>query len=598
MANNDKKFLPIDYTHREFTSIRADLLQMAERFYPDTFQDFSEASFGAMMIDAVAYVGDQLSLYLDYNVNESFLDTAFQYNNIVRHGRVLGYKNEGRPSTYGQVALYVQVPASTTGMGPDMSYVPVLRRGTTFNSENGLAFVLLENVNFNDPGLQVIVSQQANSTGSPTFYAIKAFGNVVSGRFGQEDIEVGTYERFKNVKLSDPNISEIISVVDSQGNQYFEVDYLAQDMIFKEITNKNFKNDNVPSILRPILVSRKFVLERDRYNAYLQFGSGDAAGTNVVARPGQVAMDIYGKSYITDTTFDPTRLMKNKNFGIVPSNTTLTVTYRVTNPLNSNVAVGGMTEVKTALMNFVDRNLLSSTKVQAVIDSLEVSNELPIVGDVTNPTGAEIKRRIFDTFPTQNRAVTQADYENVAYRMPAKYGSLKRCSVFKDQTSMNRNLNMYVISEDSFGKLVKTNATIKNNLKNWMEQYRMINDTVDIMDPYIINIAIDFVIKTAPGAHRNDVLRQAITALTDEYEEGLFIGESLSISKAYAALNKVTGILDVVKVKFSNKLGGSYSTTAFNVTKNISPEGDRILCPKNAIFELKYPAVDIKGKVR
>ena len=313
MANNDKKFLPIDYTHREFTSIRADLLQMAERFYPDTFQDFSEASFGAMMIDAVAYVGDQLSLYLDYNVNESFLDTAFQYNNIVRHGRVLGYKNQGRPSTYGQVALYVQIPASTTGMGPDRSYGPVLRRGTTFTSENGLAFVLLENVNFNDPALQVIVSQQNNSTGAPTFYAIKAYGNVVSGRFGQEDIAVGAYERFRNLKLSDPNISEIISVVDSQGNQYFEVDYLAQDMIFKEITNKNFKNDNVPSILRPILVSRKFVLERDRYNAYLQFGSGKSGETNVVADPQRVALDIFGKDYVTDTTFDPSKLSTNEN---------------------------------------------------------------------------------------------------------------------------------------------------------------------------------------------------------------------------------------------------------------------------------------------
>jgi hypothetical protein len=598
MADDEKKILPIDYTHREFSGIRNDLLEMAERFYPDTFQDFSEASFGAMMIDAVAYVGDQLSLYLDYNVNESFLDTSYQLNNIVRHGRVLGYKNPGRPSTYGTPALYVQVPASTTGMGPDTAYLPMLKRGTTFTSANGLAFVLLENVSFSDPANQVIVSQQDNTTGAPTYYAVKAYGNVVSGRFGQEEVTVGSFERFKSVKLSDPNISEIISVFDSEGHQYFEVDYLAQDMIFKEITNNNFKDDNVPSVIKPILVSRKFVVERARYNTFLQFGSGRASESNVVARPGAVAMDLYGKSYVTDTTFDPTRLSKNKNFGICPANTVLTITYRSTNPMNSNVAVGGLNSAKTSLMDFVERTKLSTSKVQAVIDSLEVSNETPIVGDVSNPSGEEIKRRIFDTFPTQNRAVTQADYENIAYRMPAKFGSVKRCTVFKDQNSLKRNLNMYVISEDSFGKLTKTNTTIKNNLKSWIEQYRMINDTVDILDPYIINLGIDFVIKPVPGAHHNDVLHAAITALTEAYKDGMFIGEAISISQAYSTLNKVEGILDVVKIKFNNKIGGAYAPISFNVNKNLSPEGDLLMAPQNAIFEIKYPSVDIKGKVR
>ena len=109
MSKNEKKLLPIDYTHREFESIQQDLLEIAERFYPDSFQDFSEASFGALMLDAVSYVGDQLSFYLDYNVNESFLDTSFQYSNVVRHGAIMGYKFGGRPSTYGSVALFLLV---------------------------------------------------------------------------------------------------------------------------------------------------------------------------------------------------------------------------------------------------------------------------------------------------------------------------------------------------------------------------------------------------------------------------------------------------------------------------------------------------------
>ena len=179
MSSEQKKSLPINYTNREFTTIRSDLLELAERFYPEDFQDFSEASFGAMMIDAVAYVADQMALQIDFNINESFLDTAFETKNIIRHGRALGYKNPGRPSTFGVVAVYVLVPASSSGMGPDTRYIPILKRGTTFSSSNGASFVLTENVNFNDSKNEIVVARVNNTTGAPTHYAVKSYGNVV-----------------------------------------------------------------------------------------------------------------------------------------------------------------------------------------------------------------------------------------------------------------------------------------------------------------------------------------------------------------------------------------------------------------------------------
>ena len=188
MPKQQKKLIPIDYTHREFESIRSDLLELAERFYPDTFQDFSEASFGAIMLDAVAYIGDQLSFYIDYNVNESFLDTAFQFGNVVRHGRSLGYKFEGRPSTYGAAALFLLVPASSTGLGPDPAYMPILKRGSSFSSSTGLLFMLTENVDFSDPRNLTVAARVDPSTGAPTHYAVKSYGTVVSGRLDQEQI--------------------------------------------------------------------------------------------------------------------------------------------------------------------------------------------------------------------------------------------------------------------------------------------------------------------------------------------------------------------------------------------------------------------------
>ena len=231
-------------------------------------------------------------------------------------------------------------------------------------------------------------------------------------------------------------------------------------------------------------------------------------------------------------------------------------------------------------------------------NSLEVVNETPIVGQVTYASPSEIKQRIYDTFPTQNRAVTQADYENIAYRMPAKFGSIKRCSVQKDPDSLKRNLNMYVISEDQFGKFIKTNSTIKNNLKTWLHDYRMVNDTIDILDPYIINIGIEFVITTLPQTDKSIALNEALARLKQYYAPGMFIGEQFQISDIYAELKKASSVLDVANVKVVNKTGAQYSNVQFSIDRNLSPEGAQIICPKNAIFEIKFPAVDIKGKTR
>ena len=579
MSNNQKKYLPINYTKRDFEGIRSELLEIAERFYPETFQDFSEASFGAMMLDAVAYVGDQLHFYLDYNVNEAFLDSSFQFSNILRHGSVLGYKSRGRPSTYGEVALYIEVPATDSDLGPDTRYIPIMTRGSVFRNQSGQSFTLLENVDFNNPSNAIVVSKVSPSTGAPSHYAIKAYGNVVSGRLVQKRIKVGNYQKFKSVALGDPSIAEIISVYDSEGNQYYEVDYLSQDMIFKEVANTNYKNDNVPSLLKPFLVSRKFIVQNTNTTTILQFGSGEAAANDVVANPQEVAIDVFGKNYVTDVTFDPTRLSKNSSYGIVPVDTTLFVTYRTSPAVNSNSSAGTLTGVVSANLKFENRDALSNNLISSIQRSVEVTNEGQIIGDTSAPSKSEIKRQIMDTFPTQNRAVTQSDYENIVYRMPKKFGSIKRCSIQRDPDSKKRNLNLYVVSEDPNEHLTKTNNTIKQNVKTWLNNYRMINDTIDILDPYIINYGIEFSIKCSSPSKSEQILAACISKISETMS-----GDGISF-------------IGVTSVKIVNKAGGQYSSTSFNVNKNMSSDGTTLLCPQNAIFEIKFPSVDITGRV-
>ena len=598
MPQDTKKKIPINYTNREFSGIRRDLEQIAERFYPDSFQDFSEASFGSIVLDSIAYVGDQLSFYLDYNVNEMFLDTSFQFTNVLRHGRILGYKDTGRPSTYGVVSLYIRVPASTIGLGPDTEYLPIVKRGTRFTSQSGLNFVLTENVDFSDAKNQVVVANVDSATGAPTFFAIKAYGNVVSGYFKRETYTCGDFERFKLIELQSNNVSEIVSVTDSEGNEYFEVENLSQDLIYREVSNNNYKNENAPSVIKPFLVSRKFISFTERTRTFIQFGSGNPNESNVVAEPQKGAMNIFGKSYVTDTTFDPTKLTKNENFGIVPTNTTLEVIYRVTNPTNSNIAVGSLNKVSDSNFEFNNRPELLESKVSAVISSLEVSNEKPITGDISSPTSGEIKRRIYDSFSTQNRAVTQVDYENLVYRMPAKFGSIKRCSVQRDPNSQKRNLNMYVLSEDSFGKLMLSSDTIKKNLKVWINQHRMINDTIDIIDPYIINLGVNFVVSARDGVNKFDLNQRCVSTIGAKFGSPYYIGEDVSISEMYQALSKVNGVQDVILVKLVTRSGSNYSTNSINLNTNLSPDGTKLIIPKNAVVEIKYPDVDIKGQVR
>ena len=188
---------------------------------------------------------------------------------------------------------------------------------------------------------------------------------VVSGFFNSETIDVGAFQRFRTVSLSSPNVSEIISVFDSQGNEYFEVEYLSQDIVFKELTNKNYKNDNVPSVIKPMIVNRKFTTVYSSAGVTLQFGSGDELAAEAVENPQEVAMNIFGKSYVTDTTFDPSRLTNNKFYGIVPQDTTLTVVFRQTNPINSNASANSINTVSNGLFEFNDLSALSAGSAAA-----------------------------------------------------------------------------------------------------------------------------------------------------------------------------------------------------------------------------------------
>jgi len=595
-----KKLQPINYTSRDFDSIRRDLEDYAKRYYPNTFKDFNEASFGSLMLDTVAYIGDILSFYLDYQTNESFLETAVEYENVVRLARQMGFRLNTNPSSFGALTFYIQIPATTSG--PNLSYAPVLKAGTTLSSLGGGLYTLLEDVDFAKSGNQIVAGLIDTTSGSPSTFVIRATGRAVSGRVVVKEVTVGEFQRFTRVQLETSNVAEVISVVDTEGHEYYEVDNLSQNIIYKAIRNTNTStNGTVGNILKATPVARRFTVERNSGETYLQFGYGSDSEllSNSVVDPADVIMDLSGRTYITDRDFDPTNLISSDKFGIAPSNTTLIINYRVNTLEDVNAAVATITRPENPIFRFTDQGSLSIGLRNTTKNSLEVINEEQFVGDITLPNSDEIKQRVFGYYATQNRAVTIQDYQAIAYGMPNKFGSIKRVAVIRDFDEFKRNINLYVLSEDTSGKFTPANATLKNNLKNWLLQYKMINDTVDILDAVIANFGINYVVSLDMDANRYTVISKANAAIAAYLRKNIYdIGEEIIIADFYKILQKVEGVIDVADLEIVGKTGASYSDLDYNFDNALAVNGRRILAEKNVVFELKFPNIDIKGAVQ
>ena len=590
----------IKYTSRDFTTIKRDLIDYAKRYYPDTFQDFSEASFGSLMLDSVSYIGDILSFYLDYQTNESFLDTAVEFNNILRLGREQGYKYVRSNASFGEVQVFAVVPAVTEGLGPDTNYMPILKRGSQFSNARGSIYTLIEDIDFSLSTNEIVVASVNSTTGVPDSYAIRATGEVTSGELIRTQVVVGAYEKFRRIKLNDSRMTEVLSVFDSQGRQYYQVDYLSQNVIYQSVANNNSDSSAVPNIMKPVIVPRRFAVVNERNQSYLQFGFGseETVDDNVVLDPSKVIFDRHGRDYTTDFSFDPSKLTETEKLGVSPSNTTLTITYRKNTDSNVNSAARTINTVSNAIVRFANKSTLVASKRSSVITSLEVDNELPITGDVRVPSTDELKIRIGNANAMQNRAVTREDYKAMVYSMPANFGAIKRCNIVQDKNSFKRNMNLYVISNLPNGKLSTASSTLKQNLKLWINKNKMISDTIDILDAKIINLGIDFDVTANLDFDPETVLVSCVRALRALFSVHTDIGENLVISDISNELSKVEGVSFVENISIRNILGGRYSSVKYDIDRYTTSDGKMLFCPENAIFEVKRPGRDIRGVVR
>jgi len=597
---------PINYTSRDFDTIKSDLVSYIKRYYPDTFKDFQEAGVGSMMLDTVAYVGDILSFYLDYQVNESFLETASEFDNVVKIAQQLGLKYQPNKTATGIVSFFIAVPASTSpsfesGASPDLNYAPVLKKGATMVSTSGVPFILTTDVDFADSRNEVTVLNENPTSGQPTKYAIRAYGRAVSGRLKTATRAIGSFKPFQKVFINDNSIIEVISVTDSNNNKYYEVPNIAQDVIFRQVPNNGTDKAFVKFLLQPKSTPRRFQVLREAARAVLQFGYGseediETAEKNVM--PSRVTMDMFAKDYVTDSSFDPNTLLKSGKFGVAPADTTLRIVYRTNATSNVNISSESLNTITRSRFVFSDLATSNTLKDQ-VRTSIEATNESPINGDLTPMSAADIKVLAANSLFAQNRAVTANDYKTLCYSMPASFGGVKRVAVYKDVASLKNNINIFVLAEDQNNKFTTPTTSLRNNLKTWLARHKLLSDSIDIFDAKIINTKIDFTAISEDGADKTATLARAERSLRKYLTENPNnIGEPLYITRLINAVNEADGVADVISLNVSSKTGTKYSSVAFDLNANISADGRKVYIPKNVIWEVKFPFQDINGEMR
>jgi len=618
----------ISYIGKDFSQFRQNLIDFTRQYFPTSYTDFSPASPGMLFLEMAAYVGDVLSFYTDVNLRESFLEQAVEQANIYDLCRTLGYKPKTASPAHVELEVFQIVPASGSGANvvPDFNYALSIQPGMRVRSTTGTntVFRTLDDINFayssSYDTTDVTIYDIDSATKTPTYFLLKKKINAVSGEIKTQSFTFGSPIAFDKILLNDTNIVEIISVKETDGDNWYEVPYLAQDTIFESVPNL-VENDpelsqyrsNVPRLLKMKKTAKRFITNlRSDNRLELQFGSGisDNNDEEIIPNADNVGNGLANVRRSVDIDIDPANFLYTRTYGQAPSNTTLTITYVVSNGISENVDANSLTNIDNVSYISNINSTANASMLNFVKTSLAVSNPKPATGAKSAESTADIKNNALASFATQNRLVTRDDYVIRTYSMPAKFGSVAKAYIIPDdqlsQQAASENrianplaMNMYVLGYNQSKQLVELNQAIKENLKTYLGYYRILTDAINIKDAFIINIGIDFEISVLPNYNSNEVLLKCIDSLKTYFNIDRWqINQPIIKSDITTTLANIKGVQSVIGVKFSNLYddASGYSGNIYDLqtaTRNgvIYPSLDP------SIFEVKFPNQDIRGRV-
>lgn len=596
----------IKYINKEFGDFKNQLIEYAKNYFPDAYNDFSPSSPGLMFIEMAAYVGDVLSFYQDTQIQETFLQHAKNPSNLYSLAYMMGYKP--KVSTAAETTLTIsQNVAATAGFTPNWDQALKVNENAVVRSDTTgqPTFLTTKPIDFAfsssfDPTDVKIYSVDEN--GKPAEFTLSKEVKAYSGEVQSTTQTYTTAEKFATINIEDTDIIRVLDIVDSDGKTWTEVPFLGQDTVFQEETNTSTDANLAPNKLKVTKVPRRFVTRfTSKGVLQIQFGSGIAGSNEESLLPDPFRTN----NSITDGTgvgelykaYDPSNFLFTSTYGVAPSNTTLTIRYITGGGTAANVPSNTINNIVTATSTATD------TSYQA---TLGFNNKAAAFGGKDGDSTEELRQNSLRSFAEQQRTVTLQDYAVRALSLPPRFGTIAKVYVTQTTPPNQQNsllstnplaISLYTLAYDNEGKLTPTPYSLKENLKTYLSQFTMIADGVNILDAYVVNIGVKFEIITLPGAVTRDVLLECNRKLKSYFDiRNWSINQPINLSPAYTLLDTIKGVQTVEKIEVFNKVGGNYSEYAYDVN---GATNKNVVYPSfdPCIFEVKYPDVDIEGRV-
>ena len=670
--NFKNKGKDIKYLNKDFAAFKDNLIEFSKTYFPKTYNDFSDASPGMLFIEMASYIGDTLSYYIDDTFKQSLLLYADDIESVIPLARYLGYKPQVSSPSTTKLSIYQLVPSIGNGPSnkPDEKYYLRIKSGLKVASnDNGTEFITSDVVDFSDEAnREITVYERDSVTGEPIYYLAKKYVDCISGTQISKQISFANYIPYQSINLPETDIIQILDCRDSNNNKWYEVPYLAQEMVFIEQPNTEANDPDlyqfkstVPYILKTLKTPKRFVsvINADSTTT-IQFGAGDptASDEQLIPNLKNVGLGLPNSISRLEESFDPTNFLKTKTYGTSPANTTITIKYLVGGGVTSNVSVNSITTINSIEFD-EDTTSLTNQELALYIrmkNSVAIDNEIPAIGGKSGESINEIRQNALANFASQNRAVTSNDYQIRVLSMPSKFGSIAKVYATADGTLDNNSpssilaspnnlqeftdlvmsfvnlpdnqepsessvksditkflvgktsneneknnpfaINLYLLAYDINGNLTNINRAVKENIKTYLNEYKILTDGINLLDGFVINIGVDFEIICYPNYNKSEILINCINELRDYFSiDNMTFNQIINLGELELLLANVEGVSSVPTLKIVNKCGGNYAPHSYNIeaatkAKIVYPSLDP------SVFEIKFPDQDIKGRVK
>jgi len=603
----DKRTRDVSLLAKDFSSYRQRLIDFAKSYFPNQYNDFSSSSVGNMFIELVSYACDVLSYNVDYNLKESILTSASEQKNIISIAQSLGYKVPLSSPATTRLKVYQLLPDNNGE--PDFRYALKIASGMKVisSSNSDIIFRTTEEIDFSrneiisNPDSKYSVFEEDDD--GVLFWLLEYYKEVAVVAERQQKtltIDVSDPKQFLTIEIPDADVTNILSITDSDNNAYFEVQSLAQDTIIDsvELTDATELPKFEPVIRR---VPRRFITRVNKnLKLEVQFGAGtsDEEDSDVIKSLDNI---LSNATSTDDLPIDPVSFSTAKTYGKVPSNTTLTIRYSVGGGVESNVPQNDLTGLNEIDILTLDTAVPDAGVLSNIKSTISFTNEEPATGGSDIPTIDEIRQNALQHFSTQNRAVTASDYKARVLAMPTKFGNIAKAVARKHQpgnnTTPTSTIDIHLLGYDSNNNLTTLNTQTKKNLSTYLNEYRLLTDGVNLLDGFILNIGVDFSISVYNGYNSNTVLLESIEKIKQFFDinkQDFF--QPIYLSDLQLSIANVDGVRSVNEVKIKNLNGDGFSNIIYDIDEALK---NGIIYPsiEPSVFEIKYPNQDINGRV-